>query len=144
MEQEKSIIRYVAPFFIFVIIAIFIYNLATHGWIPHPGKSTYQVQCAQCHGDKGEGIRVLIPPLESSDFAIRNFDSIPCWLRHGISHEITVNGQSFNQPMYPIKLDDIQVANVINYMNQEFFHSDKEINSAWVRERWKDCDKQAN
>lgn len=105
----------------------------------HPGQACYKVNCAQCHGDNGEGIKSLVPPLNHSDFATRNMDSIPCWLKFGLNHPIVVNGTTYDQPMYPGTVDEVQIANLINFMNKEYWNSDKEVNSQWVREHWKTC-----
>jgi cytochrome c len=64
----KKWMNYLAPFSIVGLIAIFVWNVATHGQIDHPGKFTYEKKCAGCHGDKGEGIETLIPPLYAADF----------------------------------------------------------------------------
>ncbi|MCW5907427.1 MAG: cytochrome c [Chitinophagales bacterium] len=135
----KKLIRYLAPLTIVLIAAIFIYNIVTNGYIQHPGKTSYQKECAQCHGDKGEGIKSLIPPLIDADFAIQNIDSIPCWIKNGLNHPITVNGKLYDQPMYPISIDEIQTANIINYISREFLKNKTEVNSAWVKEKWNNC-----
>lgn len=137
--MKRNFIKYLAPFAIVLIVAIFIYNIATHGHIQHPGKTTYQRECAQCHGDEGEGIETLIPPLANSDLAKQNFDSIPCWLKFGINHRITVNGKQYDQPMYGLKMDDVETANVINYINAQFLKTDRQINSQWVKQQWLNC-----
>ena len=85
------------------------------------------------YGDNGEGIKVLVPPMTDKDFLARNMDSLPCWLKNGIFHPVTINGTLYDQPMYPNGLDEIQTANVINYLNSQFAGSDKEINSVWVK-----------
>lgn len=139
MEKRSSIIRYLAPFAILLIVGVFIYNIMTHGRIEHPGKTSYARSCAQCHGDAGEGIRSLIPPLENADFAKQNFDSIPCWLKHGINYPITVNGTVYDQAMYPVAMSDVETANVINYIASEFLKTDRTVNSAWVKEQWSKC-----
>ena len=137
--NSSRIIKYLAPFTILVIVLIFIYNVITHGNIQHPGKTTYQNKCAGCHGDKAEGIRELIPPLNDSQFALQHFDSIPCWLKNGLNHPITVNGIKYDQPMYGVEMDEIQIANVMNYMSKELLNSEKEINSIEVKEKLKMC-----
>lgn len=136
---QADIFKYAAPLAIVVLAAMFIYNIIEHGRIPHPGKTTYTARCAECHGDNGEGIKVLVPPLAQSDFAKQNFDSIPCWLKSGINRPISVNGRVFDQPMYPLPLNEIQIANVMNYVSKEFLKSDKEVNSAWVKAQLKAC-----
>lgn len=137
--ESKRIIKYLAPFTIVVIVVIFIINIATHGNIQHPGKSSYQSKCADCHGNKGEGIKTLVPPLFNADFALKNFDSIPCWLKNGLNHPITVNGIEYDQPMYGVEMDEIQIANVMNYISKELLNSEKEISSIQVRKRLKGC-----
>jgi mono/diheme cytochrome c family protein len=137
--KSSHLIRYLAPFTIVVIIIIFIVNVVTHGSIQHPGKSSYQSRCADCHGEKGEGIRALVPPLYKSDFALQHFDSIPCWLKNGMSHPITVNGKEYDQPMYGLEMDAIQIANVMNYISQEMLGSDKTVTSLQVKKRMKEC-----
>ena len=138
--KANKFIWYLAPFTILIIMVIFIWNVATHGSIQHPGKSTYQSKCAQCHGDNGEGIKTLTPPLIKSDFAMAHFDSVPCWLKFGMNHPIKVNGVDYDQPMYPNEIDEIQTSNVINYINKEFFNLDTAVNSIWVKEKWKNCE----
>ncbi len=135
----KRLLQLIAPFTLVIIIAVFVLNIITHGSIQHPGKSSYQTNCAQCHGDNGEGIRVLIPPLFHSDFAKNNFDSIPCWLKNGISHKISVNGVEYEQPMYGLNMDEIQIANVMNYLSKELLDSNREVNSIQVKEILKNC-----
>ena len=115
-------------------------NVITHGSIEHPGKSSYKDKCSGCHGEAGEGIRTLIPPLVSSDFALHNFDSIPCWLQNGINRPIIVNGVHYNQPMYGVDVDEIQIANLMNYIGSVLLKSDKpEISSIQIKEKLKTC-----
>lgn len=136
---RKKIIQYLAPFSIFFIIALFIYDTLSHGTIDHPGKAGYKANCAQCHGDNGEGIKSLVPPLNHSDFAAKNLDSIPCWLKFGLNHAITVGDTLYDQPMYPSNLDEVQVSNIINFMNSEYFGIDKQVTPQWVVAKWKGC-----
>lgn len=139
MYTYSTYIKYLAPLTIIIIIGVFVINVATHGTIQHPGKPLYTKHCEQCHGEKGEGIRSLVPPLAQADFASANFDSLPCWITNGISRPITVNGQLFDQPMYGIKLDEVQTANIISYMNDEFLKTDRTANSIWVKKQWDNC-----
>jgi mono/diheme cytochrome c family protein len=124
------------------IVLLFIYNIWSHGTIEHPGAASYKANCSQCHGEDGEGIKSLVPPLNHSDFAAKNIDSIPCWLKFGLNHRIVVKGTGYDQPMYPfdtMRLNEIQIANIINYMNKEYFDNDNSINSQWVIAHWKNC-----
>ena len=135
----KKIIQYIAPFSIFIIILLFIYDIWSHGTVDHPGKAGYVANCSQCHGENGEGIKSLVPPLNHSDFAIKNLDSIPCWLKFGLNHPITVGDTLYDHPMYPGNLDEVQISNIINYMNDEYFNLDKHVSPQWVSDRLKGC-----
>lgn len=137
--KAKRILQIIAPFTMVIVTVVFVLNIIVHGSIQHPGKSSYQSRCAQCHGDNGEGIKVLIPPLLHSDFARNNFDSIPCWLKNGITHKILVNGIEYEQPMYGLDMDEIQIANVMNYLSKELLDTAREINSIEVKAILKNC-----
>jgi mono/diheme cytochrome c family protein len=135
----KKIIKVLAPFSILIIAGLFIYDIWSHGTIDHPGKVGYKANCANCHGENGEGIKSLVPPLNHSDFAAKNLDSIPCWLKGGLNRPITVDGKTYDQPMYPSTLDEVQISNIINFMNGEFFNLDKNVTPQWVGERLRAC-----
>ncbi len=137
--KGMNILRFLAPFFIVLIVAVFVANILTHGSIEHPGKTVYDNRCAMCHGKEGEGIKVLVPPLKDADFARQNFDSIPCWIKNGMTRPITVNGANYEQNMFGIELDEVQTANVINYISRDLLKSDRRINSEWVKGRLREC-----
>ncbi len=138
--STKRILQFIAPFAVVIIIVIAVWNVLTHGQIEHAGKSVYKNRCASCHGENGEGTKALIPPIDNADYAAKNFDSIPCWLTNGLYHPVVVNGKSYDQYMFPpAGMDDVQIANVMNYMAKEYFHIDREVNSQWVREQLKHC-----
>jgi mono/diheme cytochrome c family protein len=114
--------------------------MLSHGRVVHPGQAQYKASCSQCHGDNGEGIKTLVPPLDKSDFAAKNFDSIPCWLKFGLNHPIKVNDTLYDQPMYPNPtMDEVQTANVMNYMSKEFFGLNHELNPDSIRKHWQNC-----
>lgn len=138
--NKNTLLRLLPFMFLGAIVLVFFYNIYENGRIKHPGQAVFQSQCASCHGDDGEGIKALVPPLDDRDFALRHFDSIPCWLKKGLNHPITIHGKVYDQPMYPMALDEIQTANVLNYLDREFFKLDKEVNSAWVKEKWRGCE----
>lgn len=121
------------------LIGLFVFNLFNYGVLDDPGKVLYKHYCADCHGENGEGIKQLIPPLKNSDMALTHFDSIACWIKNGMSHQITVNGKVYEQTMYPIKINAVETANVINYISKEFLQSDKLTTSAKVTEQFKKC-----
>jgi hypothetical protein len=50
-----------------------------------------------------------------------------------------VNGKNYDQPMYGLKMDDVETANVINYINSEFLKTERQINAQWVKQQWEKC-----
>lgn len=137
--SKNTLQRWLPPLLITTVVVGFIINFITHGSVQHPGKTTYDNQCAICHGEKGEGIKVLVPPLMESDFACSNFDSIPCWMKNGMSHAITVNGVAYDQNMYGLELDEVQMANIMNYLSAEFLKTDRQVSSKWVKQQLNSC-----
>lgn len=138
-KLKQKPVKYIGPLLLLVIVAIFVVNVVTNGTVAHPGKISYESKCADCHGRQGEGIKTLVPPLFKSDYALQHFDSIPCWIRGGINHPITVNGVLYDQPMYGIALNDIEITNIMNYISSEMLQSNKTVSSQQVKEMLTHC-----
>lgn len=52
-----------------------------------------------------------------------NFEEIICLMRYGISGELIVNGQEFNQPMQGIStLTDLEIAEITTYIYNTWGH----------------------
>ncbi len=123
MKSKLSRIAFVGfPVF---CIGVFLYMSYFNAAYDHPGRYVYKARCASCHGDNGEGIESLDPPLADADMAKQNFDSLPCWIFHGMNSPITVNGKKYDQTMYPIEISEVEMANLMNYLAQELVHVNK-------------------
>jgi len=81
------------------------------------GKRLYKAHCADCHGDAGDGLGKLIPPLAGADYLRDNQQLLPCLLINGMKGEVTVNGSTYNQDMPGQKYSSVQITNIINYIN---------------------------
>lgn len=103
------------------------------------GERLYLAHCANCHMEDGTGLAKLIPPLANSDYLKLNQEQIPCILRHGQSGEITVNGVVFNQEMPGQKYTDIQINNMINYINTAWENDIPVVSIAQTKERLQKC-----
>lgn len=81
------------------------------------GMQLYAAKCAQCHGDDGNGLGTLYPPIKDSDYIKNNQDSLACIIKYGLSGALIVNGIEYNQPM-PANPDlyDEEIASIINYI----------------------------
>jgi cytochrome c551 len=90
---------------------------------PYPqGATLYKKVCGQCHMDDGSGLGDNIPPLQGSEYMTTLRDQIPCIVRRGLKGEIKVAGKTYNQEMPPsiVPLNDIEIANIMNYLNHRW------------------------
>ncbi|WP_162052527.1 c-type cytochrome [Pontibacter pamirensis] len=85
------------------------------------GKEVYSTTCQSCHMATGEGIPGAFPPLAKSDFLMKDQKRAVGVVVHGLSGEVTVNGQTYNMVM-PAQshLTDEQIADVLNYVQNNF------------------------
>lgn len=82
------------------------------------GQRLYATHCASCHGEQGEGLRRLMPPLAGSDYLRQHRDELPCLIRQGQRGHIVVNGVTYDQVMPPHDdLTDSQITNILNYVH---------------------------
>lgn len=85
------------------------------------GKALYQKHCANCHGDQGEGLEQLNPPLANSDMLKAAGPGAACWIQNGLHGPIVVNGQNFEHVMPPMpQLSAIEIVNILNYVNNSW------------------------
>jgi mono/diheme cytochrome c family protein len=81
------------------------------------GEQLYVNHCSNCHQKSGTGRGLVYPPLKGSDYLQENFESVLCLMRYGISGELVVNGNNFNQAMPGIStLTDLEVAEIATYI----------------------------
>lgn len=82
------------------------------------GQRLYATHCASCHGEQGEGLRRLMPPLAGSDYLARHRDELPCLIRKGQQGRIVVNGVTYDQVMPAHDdLTDSQITNILNFVH---------------------------
>ena len=79
------------------------------------GATLYKDTCASCHGDQGQGLGRLIPPLAGSDYLVDHRAELPCLIRHGQHDVIVVNGVGYHNVM-PGN-DSLSVAKMTNLLN---------------------------
>ena len=105
------------------------------------GEILYQNFCQNCHNEDGEALRKLIPPLANSDYLINHKEELACIIRYGLEGEIVVNGIKYNQVMSPIdKLTDVEIANIINYINNTWGNSNGYTSLVDVQKSLENCD----
>ncbi|RZA01097.1 MAG: c-type cytochrome [Sphingobacteriaceae bacterium] len=84
------------------------------------GKVVYQSKCQNCHGDNGQGLSALIPPLTDSVYLQANKHELPCIIKHGLNKPITVHGKAFLGQMPATDLAPVEMAEVITYITNSF------------------------
>ena len=93
----------------------------------HQGERLYGQHCASCHGEQGEGIGQLVPPLAGADYLAQHSGQLACIVRQGLKGPIVVNGVPYNQWMLGVqdttthrKLSPAQITNLLNYIESHW------------------------
>ncbi|GAB3636460.1 hypothetical protein GCM10027422_20500 [Hymenobacter arcticus] len=93
----------------------------------HQGERLYGQHCASCHGEQGEGIGQLVPPLAGSDYLAQHAGQLACIVRVGLKGPIVVNGVSYNQLMLGVQdtathrqLSPAQITNLLNFIESHW------------------------
>ena len=108
------------------------------------GKQVYESQCTSCHGAQGQGLQGLIPPIAGTDWLntpeLRA--KVACGIRYGMNGKITVNGREYEGVMQSFpKLSDVDIANVMNYMANNFGNSAPTVHLPEVQQALSNCSK---
>lgn len=85
------------------------------------GKDLYKLHCQNCHGENGEGLGELAPPLTDTVFLKENKAKLACMIKNGTTEPITINGKNYQgkMPNFPT-LHDIDIAQVMVYITNSF------------------------
>jgi len=81
------------------------------------GEQLYIKNCSNCHQKNGNGLGLVYPPLDKSDYLDKNFEDVLCLTKYGKKGELLVNGEIFNKAMPGIPaLTDLEVAEIATYI----------------------------
>lgn len=81
------------------------------------GRDLYVKRCQNCHGQKGEGLEALIPPLTDTIYLKQNKYKLACIIKNGLHENITVSNRSFGEKMpAQADLNNIDIAQIIVYI----------------------------
>jgi mono/diheme cytochrome c family protein len=104
------------------------------------GSVLYLAHCQNCHGEKGEGLQALIPPLTDSVFLKQNRSSLACYLKSGLKGKLNIAGREFEGEMpAAADLSPIEVAKVLTYVTNSFGNKQGLINLQQVQADLKNC-----
>jgi mono/diheme cytochrome c family protein len=84
------------------------------------GKLIYSDNCISCHLGNGLGVPSAVPPLAKSDYFTKNPENAIKAVKFGLLGKITVNGTTYDNMMPNPGLDDTEIADVINYILNEW------------------------
>ncbi len=91
------------------------------------GKEIYTDFCINCHLEKGEGLKNIVPPLAKSDYLSTNKEETIRGLKFGQKGELLVNGIVYNGEMPAMGLENDEIADVMNYILNSWGNSSKEM-----------------
>ncbi len=80
------------------------------------GEAIYLQHCANCHGQKGEGLRNLYPGLKGSE-VIKSTPDLICLIRNGKKADSSQGGQAMpaNSSLY-----ELDMAQLSTFLNKNF------------------------
>ena len=123
MFRPQHIVRWLAP--AFAVGLALLPGCFTNK--QHQGERLYVQHCAGCHGEQGQGLGTLIPPLAGSDYLAQHRELLGCIIRQGLRGPIVVNGVHYNQVMLGVQdtathrhLSPAQITNLLNYLESHW------------------------
>ena len=115
----KTIILFSWP--VLLILGLLIWRFSSKGE-NRAGKKLYQMYCSNCHMEKGEGLRNLIPSLENSSLIDQSPEKLVCLIRNGLDPE-NPTAQNPNiklvMPAHPT-LTANEITSLIQYLQQSW------------------------
>ena len=109
----------------FILLSSMIYSCQSAQEIEYAkymsnGKDIYVARCQNCHGEKGEGLGELAPPLTDTVFLKANKADIACIIKNGSQKEMIINGKKYDGKMPGFNLAAIDIAQVTVYITNSF------------------------
>ena len=125
---------------IFILFILFFLSTTCNENPYKQGEILYNNFCSSCHMEDGSGLGLEIPPLANADYLKQYNLEVACIIRYGQQDTIQVNGKTYSQPMAGIKkLTDVEITNIINYINQAWGNDYGTIQLPKVREKLNEC-----
>ena len=104
------------------------------------GAAIYQSRCQKCHGEKGEGLAAMIPPLTDAAFIKQHLHQLPCYLQNGLKGKININSKEFEGQMPATSLSPIEMAEVLTCVTNSFGNKCGLIDNDAVEKDLKGCE----
>jgi mono/diheme cytochrome c family protein len=109
--------------------------VASHAAQQPDGKQVYATTCAACHQATGLGLPGVFPPLAGSEWVTGKQSVAVQIVLHGISGDLTVNGDHYNgmMPAFKDRLSDAEIAAVVSHIRTSFGNTASEVDAATVK-----------
>ncbi len=115
-------------------------NSAQNAQSVNNGLTLFETNCSACHQKTGEGMANMYPPLKGSDLLKKNPTQIACIIKNGLNGKLVVNGKEYNNVMAPLAgLSAQEVADISNYVLNNFNQLDTYVDADKVTKLWENC-----
>lgn len=85
------------------------------------GKDLYRTNCQNCHGENGEGLGDLVPPLTDTSFLKTNKTELACIIKNGANKVMVIHGKKYEEKMPGFnRLEPIDIAQIITFITNSF------------------------
>ncbi|WP_019038453.1 c-type cytochrome [Psychroflexus tropicus] len=98
------------------------------------GKAVYSGFCMRCHLGEGEGVEGIYPPLANSNWLSEKRKESIKSVKYGLKGEIVVNDKTYNNNMAAMGLSDREVADVMNYIMNDFGNQSRDLPKVTLKE----------
>jgi mono/diheme cytochrome c family protein len=104
------------------------------------GKDIYKTKCQNCHGENGEGLGQLAPPLSYYIFLNKIMSSLSWIIKNGANETLLIHGKEYKEkmPAFP-ELADIDVAQVMVYVTNSFGNKQGFVSYTEVSSQLQNC-----
>lgn len=111
-------------------------DTAPNGLADVDGSAIYANACAACHQANGQGVPGAFPPLAGTQWVIEDPETPVRIVLHGMKGQVEVKGNVYDGVMPGLghRLDDAEVAAVVNHIRTSWGNSASEIGPELVRE----------
>jgi len=93
------------------------------------GRKVYEAQCAQCHGDQGQGAGGLYPALAGNRAVLLDDPTnlVRMVLHGGFGPATSERPRPFGMPPYVLSLSDADIAAVLTHLRSQWGHQAPEV-----------------
>ncbi len=102
------------------------------------GERIFTAKCANCHMEDGKGLQKLIPALTTSNLIKLDTKKTVCLIINGINPDSLGSKEKYMPSNN--KMKDVELTNLINYLQEKFNEQKQEYNIAQIKKWRLECD----